>query len=82
MILCTRLMACAKEDFCSRYKLDESECEGLDGYDLFELVGRKRGLLIKGGEVNHERCAKMLLEEFRSGTIGRITLELPEGGDQ
>ena len=78
MILCTRLMDCGKDAFLTRYKLDESECEGLDGYDLFELVGRKRGLLIKGGEVNHERCASMLLEEFRSGTIGRITLELPE----
>ena len=45
--------------------------------DLFELVGRKRGMLISGGEVNHERCANMLLEEFRSAKIGRITLELP-----
>ena len=77
MILCSRLMIYAKEAFMARYKLDADECEGLDGYDLFELVGRKRGLLIRGGEVNHERCAKMLLEEFRSGTIGRITLELP-----
>lgn len=78
MILCTRLMHYAPKAFMSRYKLNEEECEGLDGYDLFELVGRKRGLLIRGGEVNHERCAKMLLEEFRSGTIGRISLELPE----
>ena len=77
MILCSRLMIYAREPFMTRYKLSADECEGLDGYDLFELVGRKRGLLIRGGEVNHERCAKMLLEEFRSGTIGRITLELP-----
>lgn len=79
MVLCTRLMGCAKDDFLTRYKLDEGECDGRDGYDLFELVGQKRGLLMKGGEINHERCAKMLLEEFRSGTIGRITLEFPDG---
>ena len=77
MILCSRLYKCAKEEFLTRYKLKEEECDGLDGYDLFELVGRKRGFLVSGGEVNHERCAKMLLEEFRSGTIGKITLEMP-----
>jgi len=78
MILCTRLMEVAPDAFMARYKLTEEECEGLDGYDLFTLVGRKRGMLISGGEVNHERCAKMLLEEFRSATIGRISLESPE----
>ncbi len=77
MVLCTRLMEFAPEAFMARYKLSAEECKGLDGYDLFELVGRKRGMLIRGGEVNHERTAKMLLEEFRSGTIGRISLELP-----
>ena len=77
MILCTRLMECAREDFLARYKLTVEETEGLDGYDLFELVGRRRGLLQSGGEVNHERCAAMLLEEFRSAKIGRITLEAP-----
>ena len=78
MILCSRLMTTAPEAFMARYKLSEDECEGLDGYDLFMLVGKKRGLLISGGEVNEERCAAMLLEEFRSAKIGRITLETPE----
>ncbi|MBR7116240.1 MAG: ribosome biogenesis GTPase YlqF [Clostridia bacterium] len=77
MILCTRLMECAPRDFMSRYKLTEDEVDGLDGYDLFRLVGKKRGLLMSGGEINHERCAAMLLEEFRSAKIGRITLEEP-----
>ncbi len=77
MILCSRLMEVAPREFMARYKLSESEVEGLDSYDLFELVGRKRGMLISGGEVNHERCAAMLLDEFRSAKIGRITLELP-----
>ncbi len=77
MLLCTRLLECAPEAFMTRYKLSEEEVSGLDGYDLFELVGRKRGLLISGGEVNHERCAVMLLDEFRSAKIGRVTLEKP-----
>ena len=77
MILCSRLMQCAPKEFTQRYKLDMNEALELDSYDLFELVGRKRGFLISGGEVNHERTAQMLLEEFRSAKIGRITLEVP-----
>ena len=77
MILCSRLMKVAPEEFMARYKLTIEETEGLDSYDLFELVGRKRGFLISGGEVNHKRCADMLLDEFRGGKIGRISLELP-----
>ena len=77
MLLCARLIEVAPKEFCLRYKLDESEAAELDSYDLFNLVGRKRGFLISGGEVNAERTAKMLLEEFRSATIGRISLEAP-----
>jgi len=78
MILCGRLMKYAPDAFMARYKLKEEETEGLDSYDLFELVGRKRGFLISGGEVNHRRTAEMLLEEFRSAKIGRISLEVPK----
>lgn len=78
MLLCTRLMEVAPREFMARYKLTEDECSGLDGYDLFELVGRKRGFLVGGGGINHERCATVLLDEFRGGKIGRITLERPE----
>ena len=77
MILCAKLMQCAPREFTERYKLSFDEAEELDSYELFELVGRKRGLLMSGGVVNHERCADMLLEEFRSAKIGKITLEEP-----
>lgn len=77
MILCARMMDVAREPFMTRYKLTDDEVDGLDCYDLFELVGRKRGFLISGGQINHQRCAEMLLDEFRGGKIGRITLELP-----
>lgn len=77
MILCSRMMTVARVAFMSRYKLSDDEVVGLDAYDLFELIGKKRGFLISGGQVNHQRCAEMLLDEFRGGKIGRITLELP-----
>ena len=77
MLLCGRLMEVAPKEFMARYKLTEDETEGLDCYDLFELVGRKRGFLVSGGEINHQRTAEMLLEEFRSAKIGRISLEKP-----
>ena len=77
MLLCGRLIEVAPKEFMARYKLTEDEVDGLDCYDLFELVGRKRGFLISGGEINHQRTAEMLLEEFRSAKIGRISLEKP-----
>ncbi len=80
MILCTKLMQVAPHLFLTRYKLTEEETDELDGYDLLTLVGRRRGFLMAGGEVNLRRTAEMLLEEFRSAKIGRITLERPKGG--
>ncbi len=77
MLLAGRLASVAPRELCERYKLDPEDCESLDCYDLFRLIGRKRGFLISGGEIDHDRTAAMLLEEFRSGKIGRITLELP-----
>ena len=49
------------------------------GYRLLMAAGRKRGFLISGGEVDTERMAKILLDEFRGGKLGRFTLELPQG---
>lgn len=49
------------------------------GYRLLEAAGRRRGFLISGGAVDTERMARILLDEFRSGRLGRFTLELPEG---
>ena len=47
------------------------------GYELLEAAARKRGFLISGGEVNTERMAHILLDEFREGKLGRMTLERP-----
>ncbi len=79
MILCDRLRKIAPVAFAARYKLTEADgYDALDAYDLFELIGRKRGFLMAGGTVNHERTADTLLGEFRSGTIGQISLEEPK----
>ena len=59
-----------------RYKLDMPEES--PGYTLLEEAGRKRGFLMARGEINTERMARVLLEEYRSGKLGRITLESPE----
>lgn len=59
----------------SRYKLDS--IDGLQGWEIFERIGKKRGFLIKGGEIDYERTAVMLCDEFRGGRLGKITLELP-----
>ena len=61
-----------------RYKLEAEQ--GTPGYELLEMAGRKRGFLVSGGEVNTERMAKVLVDEFRSGKLGRFTLEVPENG--
>ena len=47
--------------------------------ELFEAIGKKRGFLISGGEVNTERTAIMLIDEFRAAKIGRISLDAPRG---
>ena len=65
-----------KQMLKDRYKLDETAFE-LDDYDLLSEIGKKRGMKISGGDVDTERCANMLLEEFRNVKIGKISLEQP-----
>ena len=48
------------------------------GYELLEAAGRKRGFLVARGEINTERMAKVLLDEYRGGKLGKFTLEIPE----
>lgn len=59
-----------------RYKIEIAPED--TGYDLLIKAGRRRGFMIRGGEVDTERMAKILLDEFRGGKLGRFTLELPE----
>ncbi len=63
------------EQLAARYKIEPDEAD--TGLILLEKVGRKRGMMLSGGEINYERAAITVIDEFRSGKIGRITLELP-----
>lgn len=65
-----------KELLCARYKLDN--IDDLDGYELLLAVGKKRGFVVSGGEIDTERAANIVLDEFRAAKIGLISLEKPE----
>ena len=76
VILCKRLRRLYPEMLSARYKLgDMAQYKEMSDYDLFLTIGKKRGFLISGGEINTERTAIMLLDEFRDAKIGRITLD-------
>jgi ribosome biogenesis GTPase A len=57
-----------------RYKI---ETEGLSPLEIMEEIARKRGCIIRGGEIDYTKVANLILDEFRKGVIGNITLELP-----
>ncbi len=66
-------------EFISRFMLEETELDSIESHELLSLIGKKRGMLISGGEIDNERAAIMLLDEFRSAKLGRITVEMPNG---
>lgn len=76
------LAAAYRPLLCSRYKLPEELPETVfaDPWELLQCIARQRGMLLSGGEVHTERAAVMLLDEYRGGKLGRITLEQPPVG--
>ena len=71
-----------KSNLLERYKITEGELEQINSedeneeiYNLMKLIGKKRGAVISGGEIDDEKTAKIILNDFRSGKLGRITLE-------
>ncbi len=60
-----------------RYKMDIDPSANLPGHEILERIGRRRGMLISGGEIDTERAANAVLDEYRGGVLGRITLERP-----
>ena len=73
------------EQLCERYKLteeyiheqleNEERPENENIYEIFLAIGKKRGCIISGGNIDEEKTARILLDEFKNGKIGRITLE-------
>lgn len=77
--MAVRLLEVLKQGYsdrlCERYKL--GDISGLEAWEILELIGKKRGMLISGGEIDTERAAVMLLDEYRGGKLGRISMEFP-----
>ena len=65
------------DSFMERFKLQRESIEKIDSYELLRLIGKKRGMLVSGGEINTERAAALVLDEYRGGKFGNITLEYP-----
>lgn len=77
--LAVRLLEYLNENYranlVQRYKLENFELSEKSGAELLEIIGKKRGMLVSGGEIDIERVSIMLLDEFRSAKLGRITLD-------
>ena len=81
--LASRLLEVLRDEYsamlAARYKLEKYDLRPLQGYELLALIGRKRGMLASGGEIDTERASIMVLDEFRSAKLGKITLEQVNG---
>ncbi len=76
MVYCNRMRTLYPEMLAARYKLGDVESfQDMGDYELLCLIGKKRGFLISGGEINTERTADMLLDELRGAKLGRVTLD-------
>ncbi len=64
------------DKIAERYKITGFEDKA--DYEILEMIGKKRGMLISGGEIDYERASVMLLDEYRGGKLGRLSLEFPE----
>ena len=64
-----------KSMFLEKYKINDEDIDSLDSYDILELLGRKRGCLISGGNVDMQKASNVFLEDLKSGKIGKISLE-------
>ena len=76
-----------RKNLCERYKIQESEIEEIleqpqdensNIYDIFMLIGKKRGAIISGGRIDEQKTARIILDDFRNVRLGKITLEQPK----
>lgn len=75
-----------KKKLCERYKLDEEyikdtlekqQTENENIYEIFLQIGRNRGCIMSGGRIDEEKTARIILDEFKNGKLGKITIEKP-----
>ena len=72
--ICKFLVKNYKGILAKKYTMEESE----DGFDMLRKIAESRHCLVKGSELDTEKAARLLLDDFRNGRLGRITLEVPE----
>ena len=77
--LALRLINVLKDGYSDRIseRFKITDFDNKEDYEILEMIGRKRGMLISGGEIDYERVSVMLLDEYRGGKLGRLTLEFP-----
>ena len=77
-----------REKLCERYKIDEKfieeklaqdQPENNNIYEIMLEMGKNRGCIMSGGRIDEEKTARLILEEFRNGKLGKITMECPKG---
>ena len=77
--LAIRLLEVMKTDYADRlserYKIVDFQDK--EAWEVLEMIGKKRGMMIKGGDIDYERASVMLLDEYRGGKLGAISLERP-----
>ena len=78
--LLKKLMMDYEKNILERYKIDETELNEIKSssnfiYELMQVIARKRGALISGGKTDDEKVSRIILDDFRSGRLGKITLE-------
>ena len=75
-----------RKNLCDRYKIEESFIEKIlaqenpENYNIYEImleIGKKRGCVMSGGRIDEEKTARILLDEFKNGQLGKITIEIP-----
>lgn len=84
-VLVNRLRRTHPDLLCARYKLTKEDIdEDVTVGEIFDIIGKNRGFLLRGGEINYDRAASVILDEFRAAKIGRITLDIcpDNGGNQ
>ena len=84
-VLVNRLRRTHPDLLCARYKLTKEDIdEDVTVGEIFDIIGKNRGFLLRGAEINYDRAASVILDEFRAAKIGRITLDIcpDNGGNQ
>ena len=79
--MAVRLIDVLKKEYpntlSQRYKINGIDFAETESFEILELLGKKRGMLISGGEIDTERASVTLLDEYRAGKLGKISMETP-----